>query len=158
LQTDTSLEGILARIRTLVDKEMMTKEQTSLLTPDDLLVFVQSPLGVRMQRAEDIRREIPFIMTLTEERREQLRLTDIIVDDAVVQGICDCIFYEDNRWVLVDYKTDRVTNEMPDSELSERYRIQLLLYRDCLEAALGIHIEEMYLYYFTIHRAVAVSV
>ncbi|MGL4818529.1 MAG: helicase-exonuclease AddAB subunit AddA, partial [Bacilli bacterium] len=55
-QTDTSLEGIHARIRTLVDKEMMTKEQTSLLTPDDLLLFVQSPLGVRIQRAEDIRR------------------------------------------------------------------------------------------------------
>ena len=45
------------------------------------------------------------------------------------------------RWVLLDYKTDR---DAPD--LAERYRVQIELYTQAVEALLKISVAEKYLY------------
>ena len=42
-----------------------------------------------------------------------------------VQGIADLLFEEDGEWVLVDFKTDRISSEQ---QLARRYHEQLELY------------------------------
>ena len=44
----------------------------------------------------------------------------------LLQGIADCIFVEDGKLYLVDYKTDRVSSL---KQLERRYRAQLRLYK-----------------------------
>ena len=63
----------------------------------------------------------------------------------------DCFFTEVDGCVLVDYKTDRVDDE---EELKERYLIQMKLYRDALERALGIPVKEVYIYSFALEKAI----
>jgi ATP-dependent helicase/nuclease subunit A len=48
----------------------------------------------------------------------------------MVQGIVDMYFGEDDGLVLVDYKTDHVTDM---SQLEENYSLQLEVYRAALE-------------------------
>ena len=65
--------------------------------------------------------------------------------DVVFQGIIDCAFEEAGSMILLDYKTDRVTN---GEELADRYRDQLDLYRVALEETLGLPVREVSLWSF----------
>ena len=47
----------------------------------------------------------------------------------MIQGIADCVMLEENRAVVVDFKTDRVTRL---EQLTDRYRDQLHLYQRAL--------------------------
>ena len=51
----------------------------------------------------------------------------------MLQGIADCVFKEDDGYVVVDYKTDnfRSVNDM------DKYKVQLELYKAALEVVLG---------------------
>ena len=74
------------------------------------------------------------------ERKFLVRLGDLGLDDeafekfkdsdSMVQGIVDMYFEEDDGLVLVDYKTDYVTDI---SQLVENYALQLEVYRAALE-------------------------
>ena len=77
-----------------------------------------------------------------------------VTDEILVNGIIDCFFIENNSGVLIDYKSDRITDER---ELKERYRIQLELYRTALERAMGISIRETYLYSFAMGKAILLT-
>lgn len=70
-----------------------------------------------------------------------------------LQGIVDTAFLEDDQWVLVDYKTDRVTYA---EELIERYGVQLRIYSHALERLTKKPVKERYIYSFRLHEAVAV--
>ena len=55
--------------------------------------------------------------------------------------------------VLVDYKTDYVQNE---EELVEKYKIQLELYKNALENALGTKINDVYIYSIYLEKEIKV--
>ena len=63
----------------------------------------------------------------------------------LIQGIIDAFFEEDGALVLVDYKTDYVTE---GEILKKRYRTQLEYYRRALEQITGSKVKESYLYSF----------
>ena len=92
-----------------------------------------SPLGVRMLRSERVEREWAF----TYKRRTQ--------DDQMqlVQGVIDCCFMEDGKWVLVDYKTDSPA-DVPGA--MEKHRPQLEIYADALEKITKTPVKERILY------------
>ena len=74
-------------------------------------------------------------------------------DYQILQGIADCLFEEQDGWVLLDYKTDRVrgrfgSDEEVDAEMQVRYGIQLNLYKKAIEEIVKIDIKEMVLYLF----------
>ena len=79
-----------------------------------------------------------------------------------MQGIADCLFEEQDGWVLLDYKTDRVrgrfsSDEEVDAEMQKRYGIQLNLYKKAIEEIVKIDIKEMVLYLFDGERTVTYS-
>ena len=60
----------------------------------------------------------------------------------------DCFFEEDGGWVLLDYKTGSAADAAAgrDEKIAEKYRTQIELYRQALEAATGRKVKEAYLY------------
>ena len=75
-------------------------------------------------------------------------------ETVVVQGIADCVFREGDHLVLVDYKTDKVDFA---AELSDRYRSQMLFYKQALETIFGLPVTEMLLYSFALGTTVEVK-
>ena len=71
----------------------------------------------------------------------------------IIQGIADLLVYINGKWNLVDYKTTKVNN--PD-QLVEKYRVQLKLYTTCLEKALNIRFEGIYIYSFCLEKLVKI--
>ena len=68
-----------------------------------------------------------------------------------LQGIIDTVFVEDDQWVLVDYKTDRVKS---GDELIRRYKIQMDLYKEALERLTNMPVKASYIYSFRLHEAI----
>ena len=58
-------------------------------------------------------------------------------EKVLVQGVIDCLYENENgEMVLVDYKTDYVTEENYESVLRERHSLQLGYYKKALELML----------------------
>ena len=138
----------------LVQRGRLTEEAGKYLRRRELLQFFESELAERLRGAERIEKERPFSVLMQPKELFFGAEYEDVTDEILVNGIIDCFFIENNSGVLIDYKSDRITDER---ELKERYRIQLGLYRMALERALGISIRETYLYSFAMGKAIPLT-
>lgn len=136
---------------TLVERQLLTSEEAKVINVNSVVQFYKTDIARRLMESEKVFRELPF--TYAHENDG---------DYQIMQGIADCLFKEDDGWVLLDYKTDRVRNrfESPaeaDKEMENQYEIQLNLYKRSIEAILKINIKEMVLYLFDGERTVRIQ-
>lgn len=115
--------------------------------------FFASNLYKRMKSSPDVRREQKFLVGLS-----QLSLDESFNleynENSMLQGIADCIFFENGEMIIVDYKTDRVNS--PDV-LADRYRRQLVLYSAALEKIFNVKAAGAYLYSFSLDREIEIK-
>lgn len=104
----------------LAGEGVMSAQEAAYVDRGMVARFVQSGLGQRMLQSPRVMREWPFNLRVSEPY------------DTIVQGVIDLCFLENGRWVLVDFKTDRVSSAR---QLWPRYRRQLGFYRLALERA-----------------------
>ena len=132
---------------------ILGEEELSLLNKEQFQTFLSSSLGEcfkkafqekRLFREMHFMRALPF-RALFPDRKEE--------DEVLLQGIVDAFIVEDDGIILVDYKTDRVKSE---EELRERYRKQIMLYSDALEAILGKRVKRRVLYSFYLAKEVEI--
>ena len=71
----------------------------------------------------------------------------------IVQGKFDCAFVEADGAVLIDYKTDKITDE---KALVSIYKGQLDIYKSALEECTGVNVKEAYLYSFKLGKFIRV--
>ena len=139
-------EKLKVALADMVASEMMTEEMASCVCIDDILRFLQSPIGRRVQKAcqrRMIYKEQPFVLG-DDQLHDEITL---------VQGIIDVYFEEDGELVVLDYKTDRVWHE---EELKERYQVQLDYYAKALECVTNKRVKEKIIYSFTMHKEIEV--
>ena len=72
-----------------------------------------------------------------------------------MQGIIDCMFSENGRYVILDYKTDRV-GPGEEEVLIKRYREQLKNYAEAVSRIIGEPVEERVLYSFSLGKTIEV--
>lgn len=123
-------------------------EERSLLSDRSLYGFFNSDLGQRLIASKRVERELPFSMLFDGNRV----YPDVENGERLfLQGIIDTVFVEDDQWVLLDYKTDRVKS---GDELIRRYKIQMDLYKEALERLTNMPVKASYIYSFRLHEAV----
>ncbi|HIA03418.1 MAG TPA: hypothetical protein EYN66_16170 [Myxococcales bacterium] len=86
--------------------------------------FLASDLVYRVQNAKQVFREMPFLMS-----------SDV---GDVAFGSIDLLLEEANGWTVVDYKSNRVSNQQEADEVAQGYQIQGDLYVDAVERALNV--------------------
>jgi ATP-dependent helicase/nuclease subunit A len=74
-----------------------------------------------------------------------------LYEEALVQGIIDVFWIEDGKIVLLDYKTDKVSNE---DELIKRYKKQLELYEIALNRVFNVKNAERLIYSFSLDKVI----
>ena len=136
LSGDLSRAGIVAQVEELARREIILPEHVALVRADKIAAFFASDIGQRLIAAQEFYRELPFSRLIDAQKFFK-------VDEKIfIQGIIDLLFKDAaGRWVLLDYKTDR---DAPD--IAERYRVQIELYTQAVEALLKISVAEKYLY------------
>jgi len=128
-----------------LDEGLFEEEQPRLLSIPKIIAFYDSNLAKRMAKAKEegnLFVEKPFVMGRPIRKLDKECDSDEI---GLIQGIIDAFFIEDNKIVVLDYKTDKVENE---DKLVERYKVQLDLYADALKSALEMEVKESILYSF----------
>ena len=101
----------------MLKKGLITDDMYRLTRPKLIEQFISSDVATRMAQADkrgDLYKEKPFVMDY---------------EGVLVQGIIDVFWLENDKIVLLDYKTDRVNAA---KELIDRYSTQLKLYADAL--------------------------
>lgn len=137
----------------LLSSGIFTKEEHDCIWEADMYHFINSPIGMRMKTANQkglLSREKQFVMQIPAQMVDEHYEGKELV---LVQGMIDAYFEEEDGLVLVDYKTDRVKKE---EELVKRYKVQVELYKQALEQAMGIRVKGMYLYSFSLEKEIEV--
>lgn len=116
-----------------------------------LRTFFDSALGRRVA-GDDVLREYAFIDAIDAGTVADLP-PGLAERKIMVQGIADCIALDSDGAILIDYKSDRVTEA---AELVRRYAGQLALYRAALNKRLPSGVKQCFLYSFELGQAVEV--
>lgn len=141
-------------------KEMQEYERRGILDPAYLPLiqkkrmepFLSSLLADRMKEADRnqlLFKEKPFVLGLPASLLDE-RFPD--TQKVLIQGIIDAFFEEKGELVLVDYKTDRISQ---GEELIRRYSSQLSYYQKALEQLTGKPVKEKLLYSFALGKVIS---
>ena len=133
-----SNSGQLISIRDrMVREQVFTPEEADWIQPEMINRFFASEIGQRMLASPEVHREWDFNLYVPER-------------GMIVQGMIDCAFREDDGWILLDYKTDRIEEE---NEFKEEYRPQLEWYAVALRELTGKPVLQSWLYALSVDKA-----
>ncbi|AWW26462.1 helicase-exonuclease AddAB subunit AddA [Acetobacterium sp. KB-1] len=145
---------LVNQIETLIHKEFLPAALARTISVDKLISFYTSALGIRLLSAEKIRREIPFNYAY-DPAEIRLEWTDIR-EKIIVQGIIDCAFMEDQKWVIIDYKTDYFKDPQQREQVLRGYEIQINLYAKALTELTGVPVKEKVIGLITLNEAISI--
>ena len=74
----------------------------------------------------------------------------------LLQGVVDCALLEPDGITVVDFKTDKVTEDTLQDR-TDHYRPQVLAYADALRRIYKLPVKQAILYFFHLNRAVDVT-
>ncbi|NWQ41206.1 helicase-exonuclease AddAB subunit AddA [Bacillus sp. EB106-08-02-XG196] len=152
LTRPVTLENIEDQVERMVNDELLTVEQAEAINTQLIVEFFESDLGKRIMNAKVVNREIPFTLSLPASEVYPAWKDE---DESVfVQGIIDCVFEDENGLVLIDFKSDGISDRYKGGFiqakpiLEERYRLQINLYTKALEQIWKRKVNERYLFFF----------
>lgn len=137
---DQTTATLRREIDAFVRQGLLSREEAKLVYVPVLAAFCQSNIGRRMAESPELHREYPFTVLLA--GGDPLPETET-GEQILIQGVIDCLFREDDAWILVDYKSDQL--ETADAFRS-RYAVQLALYKRAVEQITHRPVEETYIY------------
>ncbi|HBL84249.1 MAG: hypothetical protein A2Y17_07660 [Clostridiales bacterium GWF2_38_85] len=136
----------------LLKKEMLTSEQVEMLNHTKLTAFFESDLYYEIKSANKVWREKRFSIM-----EDSLLFGQSSGEKIMVQGVIDMFFETDDRITIVDFKTDRITeNAIPD--FIKRHTAQLKYYCLAIEKMTLKKVTRAILYSFELGRAVLVDI
>jgi len=155
MSREEQVDNIIQFLHILEQREILSFEQKSIIQPEQIVHFLDTPLGKRLFKADQLLREVPFTLTFPSED-----LTNILV-----QGVIDVVIiykdeYHESKAEILDYKTDsfRTDNETdPEQILKKRYALQLSLYALAIERLSKIDVPHCTIYSFTLGREISIS-
>ncbi|MDR3602564.1 MAG: UvrD-helicase domain-containing protein [Desulfosporosinus sp.] len=151
----------------LEQREILSLKQKTSIQPASITQFLNTSLGQRLFRSEQILREVPFTLTFPSDGQTKI----------LVQGVIDVVIISNDEQQqisaeILDYKTDSFNTNRedntdptmhkasatdPEQILRDRYTLQLSLYALAIKNLLKIRITRSTLYSFTLSREIAIS-
>ena len=151
-------EALAAAVKDLAAARVFTEDEARLLLTrrsgrrplDDILAFLESPLGALMRTASVIRKEMPFSLLLPARDF----YPDCEAGDTIfLQGAMDCLLENDGALTVIDYKTDRVAE---GRLLADHYHRQIQIYGTAAERIFRRPVAALWLWSFHLREAVPV--
>ncbi len=147
----TSENDINDLIKHLVVKKFIKESEAKKINISKIMKFLDTDLVKQIKESKNVYKEKAFCLKMDASRIfEDCKNNEKIL----VQGIIDLYFINKNgNIVLLDYKTDFVDSE---TELIDKYKIQLELYKQALEESTGLKVEKSYIYSLFLNKAIEV--
>jgi len=153
LSFDLSVDQIQKQVNEMIIKKLLTEKEANVVEKDKIVQFFNTDVGQRMKTSSTIKREVPFVIKKqANEIIGSLDKSDIIL----IQGIIDCYFYEGDEVVIIDYKTDDITQIGLD-KIKEKYKPQIMSYKEAVEKITNKKVKSCYLYLFDINKSIEIK-
>ena len=144
----TDAETVSEELERLVSEGFITQDQADAVPPEKILGFFASPLGQRVLGADKVIREFKFSILEDAGKYDP----ELAGEKYLLQGVTDCCFVEDGYLNILDFKSDRVTEETVQ-ERAEYYKGQINAYADALSKIFRLPVRDKILYFFTTDSA-----
>nr|WP_317333753.1 helicase-exonuclease AddAB subunit AddA [uncultured Romboutsia sp.] len=156
-----TIDEIKEQINMFIKKNIITEKQSTAINPNKIYKFFKSDIGQRIIKSSFVKREQVIYAQI--KLKDVYIYEDLINDDILnyddenimLRGIIDAYFEEDEKIVVVDYKTDFVNDENKE-EVINRYKKQLDLYAEVVKNLTGKEVKEKYIYLFGIDEGVSI--
>ncbi|MGL4361788.1 MAG: helicase-exonuclease AddAB subunit AddA [Cellulosilyticaceae bacterium] len=145
-------EDINGEMQRLVDEGRMSAEILKIACAEKLERFASTEMVERMGRAKHLWKEQPFVYLMDADEVDSSYPKE---EKIILQGVVDTCFLEDDKLIVVDYKTDYVNVKKMDESIQiirDRYKSQLDLYSKALEEILEKPVAERWIYLYSIDQ------
>lgn len=148
-------EGVVREIERLRGLKILSEEQADAVDTEKILGFFQSRLYREGFAAGAVRREFKFSVLVP--AASYYKIAESVPDEEVLlQGVIDCLIETPEGFVVVDFKTDRVTKANVRAR-AEGYRGQLDAYRCAVEAVFERPVVRQVLFFLEIGAEIEVE-
>lgn len=152
LNSNINSDYIDFEINRMRNLNILENEDLKYLNKHKILNFFNTNLGKRLIKAFEngnkIHREFEFLL-----KHRVSKICDY--EDIRIQGIIDLFFFEEDKIILVDYKTDKMIFK-EDKTLISKYKEQLYYYKIALEKIFNLEVLEKYIYSFELSKEIMV--
>ena len=135
----------------LTAQGLITRQQADSIELSSVTAFLQSDLGKQLRSHPNVIREFQF--SILEDA--SLLDPDLQGEQILMQGVVDCAIIDCDGITVIDFKTDRVTEQTVEAAVN-RYRQQVRVYARALGRIYGLPVKSAVLYFFALDRAVSV--
>jgi len=147
-------DDLLKELDRMANSGKVSENDMRSLNIHSIYTFTRSDIAKRIIRAKTagkLYKEKQFVIGL--------KVCEVYPDQTgdepvLVQGIIDLFFEEDGKLVIVDYKSDIVKEE---TQLINRYKIQLVYYKKALEQITNKEVSEMIIYSLYLGKEIKVE-
>ena len=140
---------VAAEKNRLLSSGVINDKEFDVIPENDMKLFFNSPIINRLLSSDIVLKEYPFsILKRAGELYPDIS-GEVASEDIVVQGMLDCAFIKDGNAVLIDYKTDAMTDE---SEYISIYKPQIDIYAEALEKCKRCKVTERYIYSLKLNK------
>lgn len=148
-------ENVEKELDRLVENGMLTETEAKVVDKKAISGFFRSELARRILNADKIYKEYAFTVAVPlNEMNPDIPEKDAKGESVIIEGVVDCAFEENGELVIIDFKTDRASDE---SELVAHYRDQLTVYRRCLAEVIGLPVKQTVIYSFSLGKTIQIS-
>ena len=135
-----SFEDLIILEKSLVKQKKVSNEEEKYINIEKIEKLLSSDLIKKIRKCKIVEKEKPFCIKIKANEILNIDSNETIL----VQGIIDLFgITDDDKIILVDYKTDFVNDE---TELIKKYYTQLKLYKTALEEGFEKDVSEVYIY------------
>jgi ATP-dependent helicase/nuclease subunit A len=154
LSKSVDAKAVAATLSQLVETGQLTKSIAAAIDTNSIVTFFDSELGQLAQKApSSVLREWAFTYGLDASTVGAQSENEIIV----LQGIVDMIIPTEKGLVIVDFKTDRITEDQIN-ERAKKYTVQIRSYVKAASDILKQPVAATWLYFLTPKKAVEVPI
>ncbi|MBU8790352.1 helicase-exonuclease AddAB subunit AddA [Oceanobacillus caeni] len=139
------------QLEVFVEKEILTRQEADIIDIPAIKNFYNTEIAATMlEQATSVHREVPFSLTLP--ANEVYAHWTGGNERVLIQGVIDCLIPFEDGWMVLDYKTDAINEELTDrlkNKLIKKYETQMNLYRHAIEEISKQPVKKTYLYFFS---------
>ena len=146
-----SAEQIQQEISRLCREGFLSAEQAMMVDCEKLALFFDTEIGQKLCSGMSCLREFKF--SILDDGSHYAK--ELAGEQVLLQGVVDCALLEEDGITILDFKTDRVTEDSLDV-VAERYRPQVLTYAQALTRIYELPVKAAYLYLFRLNRFVRI--
>lgn len=135
-----NIEDINKEVTRLYNNKMLSELQAKCIVAQHILNFFTSDIYSRLKNSRFYKREYKFSCLFNASEI----YTDVDSDDEVMlQGVIDCLFEENGKIIIIDYKTSK-----NDFNNIDKYTVQMQMYKKACVKIFAKPCENTVLYFF----------